>query len=224
MVPFYDRILVSASICGISFAIYFPCSWFVSVSCWHNSTMASFVVVIFWVYSWFTLDVSLSSLNMSLMLSSDTTFFSLRFDTLFNPNPPCHLVVPLLLCVELLKVGLARCLCLVCVRLSSHLIILSSPNSQLVCISSTACVTFCESSQLIPIFPNRSWSLCNFVKYTAMSSSGFHGKSVSFNFYLFIYLFVNYRRCSLIWSSISFANLCVKSITSSLISSSHDLL
>ena len=99
----------------------------------------------------------------------------------------------------------------------------SSPNSRLKYISYTACVKFCESSQLISTIFNRSCSLCNFIKYTAISSSGFHGKSVSFKL-SFFYVFFNGRHCLLIWLSISFAVLCVKSSTFSSISSIHNLL
>ena len=90
------------------FRICFPWSWFVSLSCWHNSTMASFVVVIFLVCYWYTLNVFISSLNMSMVMYSETMFFSLTFSVISNTNLPCRLVVPLLIRLDLLKVGLAQ--------------------------------------------------------------------------------------------------------------------
>ena len=85
LVPFDVNSFVRASICVISLYICFPCSWFVSVRFWHKSTMDSFLVAIWCIFSCSSLHVSLSSSNMSLMLSSEVTFLSLMFAALSNP-------------------------------------------------------------------------------------------------------------------------------------------
>ena len=84
LVPFNARILASFSICNINFDMFSPCYWFVSMSCWHNSTIASFVVAICCMCFWSNFDVSPNSSNMSLIVSSETMFFSLTFCTLSN--------------------------------------------------------------------------------------------------------------------------------------------
>ena len=70
---------------------------------------------------------------------------------------------------------------------------------------------------------NRYCYFCSLVKYMEMSSSGSHGKSVSFSCFFFS-MFVNARNCFLRWSSISFSVLCVKFSTFSSISFRQNLL
>ena len=69
----------------------------------------------FYICSWFTLDVSISSSNMSLMLSSETMSPPSRLPCFQIIILPHHTVVPLLLRVDLLKIGLTRCPHIVCV-------------------------------------------------------------------------------------------------------------
>ena len=88
LVPFDSRSLVKISICNTNFDICLTCYWFIYLSCCQNYTMAPLVVENVLMCSWSTLDFSLNSSNMSLMLSSDIMFFSLKFTTLSKPNPP----------------------------------------------------------------------------------------------------------------------------------------
>ena len=74
--------------------ILFPWSWFVSVSCWHNYTTASFAVAVFYICYWSTLGIFLNPSNISLMLSSETMLSPsrlLRFQNLIFPLP-CYTV------------------------------------------------------------------------------------------------------------------------------------
>ena len=72
--------------------------------------MASFVIDICCIFSWLTLDVSLSYSNISPILSYKAMFLSLTFAALSNPTPPPRrLIVPLLICAELLKIILVKC-------------------------------------------------------------------------------------------------------------------
>ena len=57
----------------------------------------------------------LNSSKMSLMLCLENMLFSLNFASLSNTNFPRRLVLPLLICVDLLKTGLAHCPHLACV-------------------------------------------------------------------------------------------------------------
>ena len=148
---------------------------------------------------------------------------SLIFAALSNPIFPRRLVVPLLIRVELLKIVLVRCPRLFCIRFSipANHFLLSKHSTWLNLVQ-----RLCDLLWVITVdsdpFLNSSCSLCNLVKYIAMSSSGFHGKSVSFNCSFFS-VFVNASYCFLRWLIIYSSDLCVKLITLYSISLSQDL-
>ena len=109
---------------------------------------------------------------------------------------PCRLVLPLMLRVELLKIWLTCCLHIV------HIFFVL-PFKNISPLQTVELVTSCPPPVWI-VVSNLSWfqsfyrscSLCNFVKYTAMYSSGFHRNSVSFHC-SFLSVFDNDRRCLL---------------------------
>ena len=84
LVLFNASSLVRILIYSINFAIFFPCFWFIFVSCWNNSIVASLFVSVFCICYWSTLDVLLNPLNMSYILSLEMMWFSLMLAALSN--------------------------------------------------------------------------------------------------------------------------------------------
>ena len=122
---------VSVSIFDMNFSIWFPCSWFVSMICWHGYIIVSFFVTICCVCYWFTLDVSINYSNMSLMLSLETMFYPSRLLRFEMCTFPCCLVVSFLLHVEFFEVRFLGCACFVSVRsvLQLHHIFLAKQST-----------------------------------------------------------------------------------------------
>ena len=128
-------------------------------------------------------------------MSSEAMLFSFTFAALLEPIFVHYLVIYFLLCEEILEIWLAGCPCFFCVSFFL-------PFDHLLLTKQSTWVHFvdrmCYFLKVIPVdsdFSNRPCSLCNFVRYMSISSSGFHRNSVSCNFY-FLSVYFNDRHFS----------------------------